>query len=207
MRRALTIGTLLLVCARADALPVATGARVVGAARELLGVEYVLGGRLKSARDGIDCQGLIFYGLERINRCGWRSYSVMPTESVAWRELGAPVAGLSPVATARLDGSSLQAGDVVFLLAPFGNPAEPPLAVIDGSSQWVWHTGLATDGGSWIHADYVTGRVREEELRGFLVTNSYSGVFILRMDQGPAPRHCRSHAPMRRPQVSRRAGQ
>jgi hypothetical protein len=182
----------------AAALPPATSARVVGAARELVGVKYQLGGRLRTNGEGIDCQGLIFYGLAGISRCGYPSYSLNPTENVAWRELGSPVPGLAPAAARSFDQALLKPGDVIFLLAPSRNPREPSLTTLDGIPQWVWHTGLATDGGAWIHADYTTGYVREEDLRGFLVKNGYAGVFVLRMDQGPTPRKCRHHAPMKR---------
>jgi hypothetical protein len=187
----------LSIVSAAFALPPDAGGRVVRAARELLGVKYQLGGRIRTKGEGIDCQGLIFYGLQRINRCGYQSYSLNPTETVAWGELGSPVAGLSPASTRSFDASLLRAGDVVFLLAPTRVPREPSLTSLDGTPQWVWHTGLATEGGAWTHADYTSGYVREEDLRGFLVKNGYAGVFILRMDNGPTPRKCRQHAPMK----------
>jgi cell wall-associated NlpC family hydrolase len=194
---------LLGIAFPAAALPPETGDRVVGAARELLGVRYKLGGRLGTMGEGIDCQGLIFYGLAGLGRCGYRSFSLNPTENVAWRELGLPVPGLAPAPAQSFDKSLLQAGDVVFLLAPTRNPREPALTSLDGTPQWVWHTGLATVNGAWIHADYTTGFVREEDLRGFLVKNGYAGVFVLRMEKGPAPRKCRQHAPMRLPSGAR----
>lgn len=199
MRRILFSFAVLGMASPALALPPDTGARVVGAARELLGARYQLGGRLRTKGEGIDCQGLIFYGLQGINRCGYRSYSLNPTETVAWRELGSPVPGLAPAATASFEKSLLRAGDVIFLLAPSRNPREPALTTLDGTPQWVWHTGLATEGGAWIHADYATGYVREEDLRGFLLKNGYSGLFVLRMEKGPAPRKCSHHAPMKLP--------
>jgi cell wall-associated NlpC family hydrolase len=197
MKRLVASLTVLGMTSPAAALPPDAGARVVGAARELVGVGYRLGGRLRTRGDGIDCQGLMFYGLQAISRCGYRSYSLNPTENLAWRELGSPVPGLAPAATASFKETLLRAGDVIFLLAPSPNPREPALTTLDGKRLWVWHTGLATEGGSWIHADYTTGQVREEDLRGFLVKNGYSGVFVLRMEKGPAPRKCRHHAPMK----------
>jgi cell wall-associated NlpC family hydrolase len=202
MRKAFVAVAILGLASPAVALPPEAGARVVGAARELLGVKYRLGGRLRTEGEGIDCQGLIFYGLQVINRCGYLSYSLNPTESVAWRELGAPVPGLAPASALSFDKSLLQPGDVVFLLAPSRNPREPALTTLGGAPQWVWHTGLATNGGAWIHADYTTGYAREEDLRGFLVKNGYAGVFVLRMDRGPTPRRCRHHAPMRPPSAA-----
>jgi len=201
-RRVLVLVVIVGLASPAVALPPDIGARVVLAARELVGVKYRLGGRLRGRSEGIDCQGLIFYSLQGINRCGYRSYSLNPTESVAWRELGSPVAGLAPASTLSFDRSLLRPGDVIFLLAPSRNPREPALTTLDGTPQWVWHTGLSTDGGAWLHADYTTGYVREEDLRGFLVKNGYAGVFVLRMDKGPAPRRCKPHAPMKRPPTS-----
>jgi hypothetical protein len=202
MRKTFVLVVIVGLASPAGALPPERAARVVGAARELVGVKYQLGGRLRTAGEGIDCQGLIFYGLARIDRCGYRSYSLNPTETVAWRELGSPVPGLDPAAARSFDQSLLQPGDVIFLLAPARNPREPALTTLDQTPQWVWHTGLATTGGAWIHADYTTGSVREEDLRGFLVKNGYAGVFVLRMDKGPAPRACRHHAPMKLPRAA-----
>lgn len=196
MKRMLIAFALLGMPLRASALPPDAGAGVVRAARELVGVKYRLGGRLRSVNDGIDCQGLIFYGLQRLSRCGYRSYSLNPTQNVAWGELGAPVSGLAPAATRSFDKSLLRPGDVIFLLAPNANPREPALTALDGTPLWVWHTGLATEGGAWIHADYTTGRVREEDLRSFLLKAGYSGVFVLRMDQGPTPHKCAHHDPL-----------
>ena len=76
MRKAFVAAVILGLASPAVALPPDVGARVVGAARELLGVKYRLGGRLRAEREGIDCQGLIFYGLQVINRCGYLSYSL-----------------------------------------------------------------------------------------------------------------------------------
>jgi len=202
MRKVSVLLVLLGLACPAVALSPNSGARIVGAARKLVGVPYRLGGRLRTKDEGIDCQGLIFYGLQGISRCGYRSYSLNPTESVAWRELGSPVPGLAPASAPAFDKSLLQPGDVIFLLAPTRNPREPALTTLEGTPQWVWHTGLATDGGAWIHADYTTGYVREEDLRGFLLKHGYPGVFVLRMDKEPAPRTCRHHAPMRLQQPS-----
>ena len=204
MTKAFVLVVIVGLASPAMALPPDTGARVVAAARELVGVKYRLGGRLRTKGEGIDCQGLIFYGLQGISRCGYRSYSLNPTESVAWRELGSPVAGLAPASARSFDQSLLRPGDVVFLLAPSRNPREPSLTALDGIPQWVWHTGLATNDGAWIHADYTTGYVREEDLRGFLLRNGYAGVFVLRMAKGPAPRNCRRHAPLKPPPTTHR---
>jgi hypothetical protein len=206
MRKVCVLVVISTLASPALALPPDRGARVVAAARELVGVKYQLGGRLRRSGEGIDCQGLIFYGLQRIDCCGYLSYSLNPTENVAWRELGSPVPGLAPAGARSFDESLLRPGDVVFLLAPTRNPREPPLTTLENTPLWVWHTGLATRGGAWIHADYTTGRVREEGLRGFLVKNGYAGVFVLRMDKGPAPRQCKHHAPMKPPTVMRRPG-
>src|SRR5690349_20496007 len=91
-----------LLAAPAQALPPEKSKVAVAAAKELLGRTYELGGRLRGS-EGIDCQGLVFYALERIASCGWKSFSVNPTDSVRDQELGAKVQGLFPVATAALD--------------------------------------------------------------------------------------------------------
>jgi hypothetical protein len=112
------------------------------AARELIDVPYRLGGRMRSADDGIDCQGVLFYAVERLGRCGWRSYSVMPPESVAHAELGGRVSGLDPVSSVELDIGSLEPGDIVLLVGFEPNPKESPVGLIDMQPVWVWHTGI-----------------------------------------------------------------
>src|SRR5512132_2811633 len=128
----------LAIPSDAQALPPAKAELAVSSARELIGVTYQLGGRLRR-RGGIDCQGIVFSAPERISHCGWRSYSVIPTTSVRDRELGAPVDGLFPVATEALDPALLLPGDVVMLLAPIPNPVEEALTTLDGVPVWVWH--------------------------------------------------------------------
>jgi len=172
---------------------------MVEAARELLGQPYQFGGRLKRAGEGIDCQGLLFYAAERVGRCGWRSFSVMPTESIPRGELGRSVEGLSPVATADLDTARLQPGDVLWLLYAAENPAEPSIAELGEDEVWVWHTALYAGDGRFLHADPFGGKVIEEPLVPFLEGYGYAGVWVTRMTAGPAPHRCRKHAKMPRP--------
>lgn len=165
----------------------------VTAARELLGKPYRFGARL--ADGSIDCLGLLFYAAERIG-CGWRSYSVYPTRAIAASELGRPVPGLDPVALRFLDLSRLRSGDVLWLLLPVRNPAEIPVGAIDGQPVWVWHTGIYTGDGNWIHADYTVGRVAEGSLVAFMQENGFAGIFVTRMSSGPNPVRCLRHRPM-----------
>jgi hypothetical protein len=189
---------LTLLSLQAQALPPGKAARLVAAARELLGVQYQFGGRLQPDA-GIDCLGLLFYAAERVSPCGWRSYSVYPTRLVRRGELGQPVKGLSPVAVEALDVSLLEAGDVVLLLADVPNPGEPALTTLDGGALWVWHTGLATGDGGFIQADLP--QVIEGDLKQWLegTQGAYAALYVLRMRQGPSPSVCRRHAPMRSP--------
>jgi cell wall-associated NlpC family hydrolase len=201
MRRAvLSMAALLAaVPGRGLALPPAKATRAVSAARELLGARYELGGRLRRG-GGIDCQGVVFYALERISSCGWRSYSVFPTATVRDREMGAPVEGLFPVATAALDPTMLLPGDVVMLVATVENPAEPALASLHGAPVWAWHLGMATGGGLWINADPYSGQVQEGELAAYLKDHpEYTGIAVTRMADGPQPAVCKHHARMRPP--------
>jgi cell wall-associated NlpC family hydrolase len=174
------------------------------AARELLGVRYQFGGRLRSSGDGIDCQGLVFYALERIHKCTWRSYSVMPTKTLAWQEIGSPVAGLAPVAVTNLALDKLRAGDFVMLLSSTENPAEPAIASLDGKKMWVWHVGLYSGSGRWINADPFAGVVQEVELLRYLesVPSNYEGIFVTRMQRAPSPHRCRRHGAMAKPLLS-----
>jgi cell wall-associated NlpC family hydrolase len=187
----------------ARALPEAQERAVVDEARKILGVPYVLGGRMRDATDGIDCQGLVFFALQSLHasstqQCGWKSYSVMPTKSIAARELGAPVDGLAPVSTEKLDVTKLRRGDVIHFVGVDVNPAEGSIAQLDGKPVWVWHMALASGDGRFIVGDHFAGAVVEEELLAYLRAHAdvYQGVFVTRMKDGPRPAKCRVHAPM-----------
>jgi len=162
---------------------------LLAAARALLGTPYQLGGR--DWEKGVDCQGLVFLAAETVKACSWKSYSVYPTRTLKWRELGEPVNGASPAATAALDASLLREGDHVMLLHAAENPAEPALTELGGVKQWVWHVGLYAGDGMWINADPFTGKVSEQPLKPYLEGHGYSGVYVTRMKAGPAPRRCR----------------
>lgn len=172
------------------------GQSMVHHARELLGVPYLFGGRLRP--QGIDCQGVLFYAAERVAPCGWKSYSVFPTKSVADRELGARVRGLDPIATSALDLARLTPGDIILMVGFDANPSEPAIGKLGGRDVWVWHTGLYAGGGRWIVGDHFAGEVVEVPLLAYLEEHrdDYAGVFVTRIAAAPAPRRCRKHAPM-----------
>ncbi|MFP2909742.1 hypothetical protein ACLESD_32785 [Pyxidicoccus sp. 3LFB2] len=175
--------------------------RFVSAARELLGVPYTLGGRMRRAGEGIDCQGVLFYAAERVGRCGWKSFSVLPTVSIPAGELGTTVEGLAPVASSALDVSRLLPGDVLLLVGFAANPAEPPIAELQGRPVWVWHTGVYSGAGKWIVGDHFAGKVVEEDLTAYLTAHAdtYSGLVVTRMAVGPRPKRCRTSSPMPKP--------
>jgi hypothetical protein len=181
--------------------------RFVTAAREVLGVPYDFGGRLRDAQDGIDCQGVLFYAAERVGACGWKSFSVMPTKSVPAGELGVAVEGMAPVASSELDVSKLLPGDVLLLVGYGQNPAEPSIGTLKGQPVWVWHTGLYSGGGKWIVGDHFAGKAVEVDLKQYLEehSESYVGLVVTRMTDGPRPQRCRKHAPMKLTQAHRTA--
>ncbi len=184
--------SLLLAQSMASGLP---------AALALEGTPYSWGGRLRPSGPGIDCLGVVFAAAERASGCGWKSYSVNPTELAASGVLGRPVRGLSPIASAALDTSVLEPGDVLFLLSTNENSAEPALTSLDGVSLWVWHTGLALGGGRWVVGDHFAMATVVTDLRAYLDEHpSYTAVYVLR---GPVvkPTPCRRHPPL----VKRRA--
>jgi cell wall-associated NlpC family hydrolase len=182
--------------------------RFVTAAREVLGVPYDLGGRLRDAQDGIDCQGVLFYAAERVGACGWKSFSVMPTKSIPAGELGKAVEGMAPVASSELDLSKLQPGDVLLLVGFGQNPAEPAIGTLKGQPVWVWHTGLYSGAGKWIVGDHFAGQVVEVDLKSYLAEHSdtYAGLVVTRMTDGPRPMRCRKHAPMQLKEAHRPSG-
>lgn len=181
--------------------PPTPGVRLVEAARGLLGTPYEFGGRLRARpggrREGLDCQGLVFLAAERVERCGWRSFSVLNVDTVRTGELGAPVPGLAPVASAKLDVSRLRPGDYLMLVGPGANPAEGPIGQLDGEDVWVWHVGLYAGGGRWIVGDHFAGAVVEVDLTAYLAehADTYSGVFVTRLTSGPRPPRCRPKRP------------
>lgn len=164
---------------------------LLAAARQLLGTPYELGAR--SPGKGLDCQGVIFVAAQSVRSCSWRSYSVYPTKTVEWRELGEPVPGLSPVSRAELDTAKLEPGDHVMLLSPAENSAEPALTELGGAKQWVWHVGLYAGDGQWLNADPFAGKVAEQPLAAYLAEHDYSGIYVTRMKNGPTPARCRRH--------------
>lgn len=175
------------------------GAKMVEHARELLGVPYQFGGRMKAKGDGIDCQGVLFYAAERAGKCGWKSFSVFPTKTVETRELGVPINGLAPIAAAKLDLALLEPGDILFFVGPAENSAEPSIGKLDGVPVWVWHTALYSGTGRFIVGDHFAGEVVEPILTDYLREHSdiYTGLFVLRMTTVPSPPRCRHHAPMK----------
>lgn len=180
-------------------LPPDTAERAVAEAKKALDTPYVLGGRLRHERDGLDCQGLVFFALQAVSRCGWRSWSVMPTHSVRG-ELGLPVPGAAPVSAARAAEvlPILEPGDILWFVDPVENPAEPSIAELDGRAVWVWHVGLYAGDGRFIVGDHFAGKVVQEELVPYVQAH-YAGVLVTRMRDGPRPTQCRQHAPMALP--------
>jgi len=176
--------------------PPAVGAGL-DASLGLLGAPYEWGGRLRRG-EGIDCMGVVLAAAERASGCGWKSYSVKPTELVRGRFWGTPAEGLSPVSTEALDVSKLEKGDVLLLVGPIENPAEPAIGSLEGGPVWVWHVGLYVGEGKFVVGDHHAGKAVVEELAPYLRANvaEYSGVFVTR---GPAtrPPTCRKHAPLK----------
>jgi hypothetical protein len=197
---ALDMALLVPIVALTLSLPPAAQAKVVAEARKAEGVAYHLGGRLGGGRakvEGLDCQGLVFFALQSLTSCGWRSWSVNPTESVKG-ELGKPVDGLEPVAAADLEAKldELEPGDVVWFLDPTQNPAEPALTALAETPHWVWHVGLYTGDGNVITGDPFAGEVKEEPLVAY-VNAHYAGIYVTRMERGPKAAQCKAHAPMK----------
>lgn len=197
MRRLCLVGLWMVSTGAALALPPAKQEKVIGSARSLLGVPYELGGRLRRAREGTDCQGVMFYAMQPISKCGWKSFSVFPTRSIPDGELG-ELLFEGPVSTEKIDLHALQPADTVQLVGFDPNPAEGPIGTLDGKPVWVWHTGLYSGGGQWIVGDHIAGRVVEVPLIDYLREHqaAYAGAVFTRMHDGPRPVRCRRHAPM-----------
>ena len=137
--------------------PATPGDRIVTAAEAYLGKPYVFGGRngRRGCRgrcpEGIDCQSLIFFAFERVTGTPWTRFSVMPSISVARKELGRPVPGLDGRLREEIDRSRFRRGDVLFfLLEGYNLDADPPLLVRDGKAYGTWHMGLVDRAGGRI---------------------------------------------------------
>jgi len=182
------------------ALPPDAQSQMVTEARKILGVPYELGGRMRKKgerTEGVDCQGLVFFALQSISKCGWKSWSVMPTTSVKG-ELGLPVDGLNPVKSADIDLTLLVPGDILWFVDPIQNPAEPSIAKLDGVDVWVWHAAMYSGHGKFIVGDHFAGKVVEEELIPYAKLH-FTGLFVSRMKDGPAASTCKQHRPMNKP--------
>ena len=166
-------------------------------ARSYLGTPYEFGGRHRlvsgGRREGIDCQGLVFLAAQSLTRCSWKSFSVLNVDQVSRKELGSPVAGMAPIASADLDVSKLEPGDSLMLVAPDQNPAEGPIGKLGAHDVWVWHVGLYAGDGTWVVGDHYAGAVVETDLKTYLTdhADTYTGVFVTRMTNGPKPSRCR----------------
>jgi len=116
-------------------------------------------------------------------------------------ELGFPVEGLAPIASSELDISRLEPGDVLWMVGYDPNPAEPHIGELKARPVWVWHTGVYSGGGRWIVGDHFAGQTVEVELAKYLAEHSdvYAGLVVTRMKEGPRPKQCRQHRPMRAP--------
>ena len=193
------LSTLLLVTLVAGA---PLGETLVTRAREVIGTPYSLGGRLSTKAPGIDCQGVLFYAVEKTYpRCGWRSYSVMPSVTIPTGELGRPVGGAAPIATEDLDIKTLEPGDFLWLVGKAENAAEPAIGELGGTKVWVWHTGLYAGDGRFIVGDHYAGEAVEVDLMTYLREHrsAYQGLIATRIETVPKPARCRRHRPMNRP--------
>ncbi|MDP2308504.1 MAG: hypothetical protein Q8P18_20965 [Pseudomonadota bacterium] len=153
---------------------------IVMAARQYMGRPYRFGGRGAQ----LDCMGLVFLAWADATGGNWRKLSVNPTRIVARRQLGPAVESLAGVPTERIDWDLLKPGDVIFLLGPTQNPAEPAIATVDGVPEWVWHMGLYSGGAErrFVVGDHFHGRVSELALPAYLTRYAdwYDAIFVTR---------------------------
>lgn len=191
-----TLGLLLLLASAPS-----PGQTLLRHALTLEGVEYDLGGRLQPGR-GIDCQGIVFYALERMGRCDWRSWSVMPTKTFARQELGPPVVP-QPMLADAIVADKLREGDILYFLAPTENPREAPSFEIDVDGKatplWVWHMGIYAGDGHVLHADpFRAGKVAKQPF-SVVMNNGFVALFATRIGAKTKPARCRRGKKMRAP--------
>jgi len=128
--------------------------KIIAAAESYLNEPYVFGGRdgrpgCRRGRQrvrcpqGIDCQSLIFFAYEKVQKTPWTRYSVMPSVCVKKNQLGRPVPGLDGVLRSDLDHKKLKKGDVLFFLwKNYNLEADRPLWTRGEDQYGVWHTGM-----------------------------------------------------------------
>jgi len=188
---------LVVLTLPSQALPPTSAKVLLERARKYLGTPYEFGGRNRllsgGRREGIDCQGLVFLAAQSLTKCSWKSFSNLNVEQVSRQELGAPVDGMAPIASADLDVSKLEPGDYLMLVASDQNPAEGPIGTLAEQDVWVWHVGLYAGDGKWVVGDHFAVAVVETDLRAYLTEHAdvYSGVFVMRMTSAPKPARCR----------------
>jgi cell wall-associated NlpC family hydrolase len=188
---------LLVITLPSQALPPSSAKLLLERARKYLGTPYEFGGRNRlvsgGRREGIDCQGLVFLAAQALTKCSWKSFSNLNVEQVSRKELGTPVDGMAPIASADLELTKLEAGDSLMLVAPDQNPAEAPIGKLAEQDVWVWHVGLYAGDGKWVVGDHFAGAVVETDLKAYLAEHAdvYSGVFVMRMASAPKPARCR----------------
>jgi hypothetical protein len=161
-------------------LAVGWSASLVDSARTYMGRPYGFGGRDAE----LDCMGLVFRAWTDSRGEPWRTISVNPTEIIAKRQLGVPVARLDGVRTAEIDWSLLRPGDIIFFLGPQENVREPSLVTLGVTPMWVWHMGIYTDAERqrFIAGDHFAHEVAEMSLRDYLVAHAdvYEGIYVTR---------------------------
>jgi cell wall-associated NlpC family hydrolase len=133
-------------------VPIGRVERAVAQAREHLGEPYRWEGRGTRKYPGWDCLGILFRAYGKVDRRGWWTYEVNPSELVANGKLGQPVDGISGVLRTELDPTLLQAGDVLYFLRAEYEIPDEPLLVKDEVRYWPWHTGLYVGNGHVLHA-------------------------------------------------------
>lgn len=150
--------------------------KLVERARSYLGVDYRWGGR---NGQGLDCIGLVFRAIADVYGVPTRKFDRHNGSNAAIASLLGRERTLVLARELEAKPPALRDGDVLLFLWPNENAAEPHFAEIAGAPHWVWHVGLATTGGTAIHASPWDGRVVEEPLARVVLRHGFTGVVIV----------------------------
>jgi len=160
-------------------------------ARKSLDVPFRWEGRGTKRLPGLDCLGLLFKSLEATTGLSWKKWSVAPSrliEQLEGRQFTIYLKKNRDLAIKR----RMNSGDIVFLMWADMPTWDKPTGKVekielDGSRRmapmWIWHTGIYSGNGKFIHASPYSGGVVEEDLLDFSNGLNFDAILVVNIEQ------------------------